>query len=220
VGSGARARDVHHRGTRARLIDAAARVFARAGFDGASVDAIAQEAGFTKGAVYSNFRSKDGLFVAVLEERVARRMRDIEEVFFSPESLEDVRSGGHELGRQLVAERDFWLLFIEVWSRAAREPALRERLAQLYERWCDDVGRMFATHFERLGLPLPGRPEALGSAAIALAEGHILQALIDPERAEPGAYGEMFSYLVLGFVAAGHELDIDAAQAARVEVTR
>ena len=65
--------------TRTHLLDAAAQVFARQGFHGASIDAIAAAAGFTKGAVYSNFKNKEDLFVALLEERVERQVEQVRE---------------------------------------------------------------------------------------------------------------------------------------------
>ena len=58
--------------TRRHLLDAAAVVFARDGFHGASLDDVAATAGFTKGAVYSNFKSKEDLFLAVFDDRFAR----------------------------------------------------------------------------------------------------------------------------------------------------
>ncbi|HZD71914.1 MAG TPA: helix-turn-helix domain-containing protein, partial [Actinomycetes bacterium] len=48
---------------------AARRVFARRGYHDASVEEVAEEAGFSKGAVYSNFTSKEDLFVTLLEQR-------------------------------------------------------------------------------------------------------------------------------------------------------
>ena len=58
--------------TRQHLLDAAAIVFARKGFHGATLDEVAKLAGFTKGAVYSNFKSKDDLFLALLEQKSDR----------------------------------------------------------------------------------------------------------------------------------------------------
>ena len=63
-----------HARTRQALLDAAAQVFANRGFGGASLDEIAEVAGYTKGAVYSNFGSKDELFLAVLQDRMRRQV--------------------------------------------------------------------------------------------------------------------------------------------------
>src|SRR5918999_3972844 len=65
--------------TREELLDAAARVFARRGFHGASVEAVCEEAGFSTGAVYSNFGGKEDLFLSLYEERIQRRRRELRE---------------------------------------------------------------------------------------------------------------------------------------------
>src|SRR5919206_4615632 len=69
--------------TRRHLLEAAAIVFARDGFHGATLDAVAAAAGFTKGAVYSNWRSKDDLFVALLDDRMERQLAIVSEVLDS-----------------------------------------------------------------------------------------------------------------------------------------
>src|ERR1700722_12611485 len=63
---------------RDRILDAASKVFAAEGFAGATIDAIGQAAGFTKGAVYSNFESKDELFLALLDREFELRGQQIE----------------------------------------------------------------------------------------------------------------------------------------------
>ena len=78
--------------TRRHLLDAAATVFARQGFHGASLDDVAAVAGFTKGAVYSNFASKDDLFLAVFEDRYAREQDEMHRVLTEEEQP-------YELGR-------------------------------------------------------------------------------------------------------------------------
>src|SRR5918999_4453215 len=66
--------------TRGELLDAATRIFARQGLHGASVEAVSEEAGFSRGALYSNFKSKEDLFLALWEERIERRRRELREV--------------------------------------------------------------------------------------------------------------------------------------------
>src|SRR4029453_8495614 len=75
--------------TRTDLIAAARRVFLRRGFHAASLDEIAEEAGFTKGAVYSNFESKDDLFLAVLDEHFRQRAQLYVSIVLDEERLED-----------------------------------------------------------------------------------------------------------------------------------
>ena len=67
--------------TRARLIESAGRVFVRAGFDAASVEQIAEEAGFSRGAFYSNFKSKDGLFLELLDRKRIETQNSLSAIF-------------------------------------------------------------------------------------------------------------------------------------------
>ena len=62
--------------TRAQLLSAAARVYARRGFDGATLDEVAEEAGFTKGAVYDHFGSKENLLFALLDEHLSAQIAE------------------------------------------------------------------------------------------------------------------------------------------------
>src|SRR5574341_942153 len=64
--------------TRERLLKAAERVFARRGYGGASLDDVAEEAGFSKGAIYSNFKNKEDLFLALVDQHIEERVRDIQ----------------------------------------------------------------------------------------------------------------------------------------------
>src|SRR3954471_13492259 len=75
--------------TRAELVQAARRTFLRHGFHGASVDLIADEAGYTKGAVYSSFAGKDDLFLAVLDANFEQRRQAYTELLLDRERLED-----------------------------------------------------------------------------------------------------------------------------------
>src|SRR5207244_1269605 len=80
--------------TRACLMHSAAKVFAHRGLQQASIDEVAEEAGYTKGAFYANFKSKEELFLAMLDERFAKRIEDIESVIAGEGSaVEKARRG-------------------------------------------------------------------------------------------------------------------------------
>lgn len=206
--------------TRRALMDAAAKVFARHGYHGASLDDIATEAGFTKGAVYSNFAHKEDLYLSVLEEHMRGRLEQIQETFADTASLDDVRGGGRRVARLVDADRDLWLLFMEFWVHAAREPEVRQRFARLYDSWRGAVGEVIAARFEGLDIDLPAEPEQLAAAAIAISEGHALQRLIGPGRISDEDYGDMLAYLFAGMAAAGLDLDVDALRDAGAAVGR
>jgi AcrR family transcriptional regulator len=114
---------------RDRILDAASKVFAAEGFAGATIDAIGQAAGFTKGAVYSNFGSKDELFLALLDREFELRG---EQIATALESEDDVAAAAKALSRSVLdsvhSHADYYVLFVEYWLRAVRDPELRERL--------------------------------------------------------------------------------------------
>ncbi len=203
--------------TRSRLIDAAADVFARRGFHGASVDDVAAEAGFTKGAVYSNFGSKEDLFLAVLDAHVGRRIEQVEHTLTAVETLDDVRAAAREVARLMQGERDLWILVMEFWLHAMRDHRLRRRLAHLYATWRTQVGALLQDRFAELGLPLPAAEADLAGALIALTEGTALQALVERGAIDPDRYADSVALLVAGMAAAGLDIDLDALDRLRPE---
>jgi AcrR family transcriptional regulator len=120
--------------TRAELIAVADRRFSSDGYHATSLDAVADEAGFTKGAVYSNFASKEDLFFAVYERRVERWLAAAGHV---PEA-DDVDAAVREQVAAAAARRDHddgWLaVFLEFWTHVIRHPEHRARFAELHAR--------------------------------------------------------------------------------------
>ncbi|MDM4139121.1 MULTISPECIES: TetR/AcrR family transcriptional regulator [Mycobacterium] len=115
---------------RDRILDAASKVFAAEGFAGATIDAIGQAAGFTKGAVYSNFESKDELFLALLDREFELRGEQI--AIALDRSDGDTAAAAREVSRSVLDSvrdhSDYYVLLVEYWLRAQRDPQLRERL--------------------------------------------------------------------------------------------
>ncbi|WP_118915510.1 TetR/AcrR family transcriptional regulator [Mycobacterium shigaense] len=115
---------------RDRILDAASKVFAAEGFAGATIDAIGQAAGFTKGAVYSNFESKDELFLALVDREFELRGEQIAIALDS--SGGDTAAAAREVSRSVLDSvrdhSDYYVLLVEYWLRAQRDPQLRERL--------------------------------------------------------------------------------------------
>jgi AcrR family transcriptional regulator len=120
--------------TRQKLLDAARAVFTTHGFAGTSVDAIADNAGFSKGAFYSNFGSKEELALQVLSHLLDDELRTLE-------AIADRFAGRSEaVLRALAATYAFRslgpkaaLLGLELLLHAAHDPALRAELAKIYQ---------------------------------------------------------------------------------------
>ena len=210
-------RDERRAETRQRLMDAAMVVFAQRGFHSATLDEIADEAGFTKGAVYSNFDGKEDLFLNLHEAKMQDRIEEVRGAFTGIGDLDDVRAGGKVLAEQVVRDRDLWFLFFEFWGYAARDDELRERLADLYRRWRREIGGIVSSRFEELALPLPHPPDEVAAMAIAMAEGLALQRLIAPTLVTPDLYADAFAAIAAGTAVAGLGLDVDELDALRTQ---
>jgi len=131
--------------TREHLLQAAAQVFAERGFHGASLDEVAAVAGFTKGAVYSNFKNKEDLFLALFKANQDREIEALQatlDVSDAPPAsrLADfvalIRDQTREVGT------NFGLLYQEFWLYAARNPAAREQLMQIEDDAVRSVARI------------------------------------------------------------------------------
>jgi AcrR family transcriptional regulator len=168
--------------TRTRLINSAATVFARDGFTGAAVEDIAELAGFSRGAFYSNFRNKDELFLALLEQtmesQAAETVNAITMQASPHEILSRLRDSFVKFGNP---DRNAALLIAEAQLYAIRNPRFRSRLAALFQQQYDQFARLVGSLFAQL--PPAERPLAGHAAliAIALRQGLTLRNLVDPK---------------------------------------
>src|SRR5262249_51184370 len=110
--------------TRQHLLEAAAIVFARDGFHGATLDDVASTAGFTKGAVYSNFKNKEDLFLELLDDRVTRQLAVVFDVIDAGphDKVEQFPRVRELLGADLFWDDDFATLYLEFVLYARRHP--------------------------------------------------------------------------------------------------
>jgi AcrR family transcriptional regulator len=121
--------------TREQVLAAAARVFARNGFHGTSLEAVAEEAGFSRGAVYYNFTDKEELFLELLDRRCAERAKDLREVFAETDDDVETTSRQAQLAAQqaldaMTGDAEWRALYMEFLAHAARNPAFRRAFAR------------------------------------------------------------------------------------------
>jgi AcrR family transcriptional regulator len=168
--------------TRADLLAAARRAFLRDGFHVASLDGIAEDAGYTKGAFYSNFASKDDLLVAVLEGHFSARVEAYEKLIFSTETIDDayrvIARYWHDANER---EPEWSRLVVELLAHASRNDQLRERVRVVRERALDQIAAFIEVLAERHGVEylLPAREIARGSGA--LNRGLAVEQLLAPD---------------------------------------
>lgn len=160
--------------TRSHLLAAAEVIFKERGFHGTSIDDLAAAAGFTKGAVYSNFRDKEDLFIALTEQRREQQMAAVREVLRDAASATaDERA---ELFTRLVTDllwgdRDWELLLLEFNVYAARHPAAQQRLAEQYHAASTTLAQLLEVELARIGAESPLPLEDLAAVLLAFFNG-------------------------------------------------
>ena len=184
--------------TRARLLEAAARVYARRGFSGATLDEVAAEAGFTKGAVYGHFGSKENLLLALMEEHLAVQVAEQVTLFDRDRATwERPLAGSDWWMAQLAEDADPFRLFVELWAYAQRHPSLRRRLASGLDMLRTTFARFAADSAEDAGMA-PSREvsEQFANAMIGLGVGLAMLKLTDPDAVPDPLLGVVLSVLI------------------------
>jgi AcrR family transcriptional regulator len=182
--------------TRRHLLEAAGIVFARQGFHGATLDEVAATAGFTKGAVYSNFENKADLFLAVLDDRLERLVADVTERI-----IEDAERNDEHLGRiqetlaDLSPPEGWDILWLEFVLYAVRNPEARDRLADFRRRQQAQIEDLIRAEHERLGTEPRYPVSLLALVSVTLYDGVELQRLIDPESMTPEVDGAVLRFI-------------------------
>lgn len=205
-------REIKQQRTRSQLLDGAARVFARRGYHVATLEEVAAEVGLTKGAVYSNFESKEKLFLELVDREIAKRAREIRAVAGagSPEAM--AREAERQFQRFVQEEPHWPLLFYEFFSYGARNEELREHFLNGRRALYGVIGEAIQRQAKALGVE-PQWP--IGQIAVvveALMNGLAFIRVIDPDRVPDGLFGAvmgrvMFALLAPGPPYAGHEPD-------------
>jgi AcrR family transcriptional regulator len=186
--------------TRRRLLDAAQRVFLRRGLQGSSVEEIAAEAGFTRGAFYSNFKSKEEVFVELLQDRVYKRYGEMaEEAQARPGTPRERLRWGVERVRDVQkGEAGSWLfrLWLECLTQAARDEEFRELAATFWSGNRSVLAKNTRTTFRELGRRPPLPAKQIATAMIALDVGLAVQHMVDPDEVPLDLYVPLFDLLI------------------------
>ena len=164
---------------RALVLDAARRVFLARGYHGATLEQIAEEAGFSKGVVYSQFESKADLFLALLEARIAERAAENARVAGSLREG-DLLSLIDHLTRGDQVTPGWLMLVIEFRVHAARDAGLSRRYAEVHARTVEALAGVLAMVGARDGQGLAVAPRRLAELAVAFSAGATLEQAADP----------------------------------------
>ncbi len=187
--------------TRARLIEAAGKVFARSGLHQASIDEVAEEAGFTKGAFYANFGSKEELFLAMLDERFAARLGELERATASDESPEEqARQAGTDFSRAIAADPEWERLFFEFAAHAGRDERFRVELVERYRALRARIEELYRRRIERdPEIDAPPLPlDKITLMTFAMVNGMALEKMLEPDAVDDELYGTMLMIFFTG----------------------
>jgi AcrR family transcriptional regulator len=184
--------------TRSCLLDAASRVYARSGFAGATLEEVASDAGFTKGAVYAHFGSKENLLLALVEEHLAGQVAEQLELFDRERATWERPLAGSERWMEgLQREPDRFRLFIELWAQAQRNEQLQLRLAAGLAQLRATFAGFAAASAADAGLEPPAHAaEQFANVMLALGLGLGMLELTDPGAVSPTLLGATISVLI------------------------
>lgn len=178
---GSTRRDEQRARTRSDLLAAAATVFARNGYHATSVDMVAEAAGYTKGAVYSNFESKEDLFLALVDEHLDQAVDTLEEIVAGTAPGDRADLVGERRGKMQVFDRDWHLLETEFVLYAARNEHIRELFAERQRRTRTRIAALLERHLGDVGADAPVDLDDLARILVATGDGLTIMGVADPD---------------------------------------
>jgi AcrR family transcriptional regulator len=190
------------------VLAAAGRVFAKRGFHAASLDAIAEDAGVTRGAVYYNFADKEELFLELLDRRCAERAQDLREVFAETEPGDvEAASRQAQLAAQhaldaMTGDAEWRALYLEFLAHAARDPGFRRAFARRTDQMRSVLEDVVVAQTEPLADTLPVPPAQLAVVIDALGVGLWAHHMLHGAKAvPPDLFSKALALLVQGLAA-------------------
>jgi AcrR family transcriptional regulator len=166
--------------TRARLVATAKTLFLRDGYALTSLEKVADKAGYSKGAVYSNFRNKDELCLAVLEEITAEQAAMVAEALAGARTIDERLAAFQSWAEANIGNEAWTALEVEFAVGARRNPTVRKELTRRSRTTRELIARLLAAQADELGITLPMPAEAAATALLSLGIGLGVQRAIDP----------------------------------------
>jgi AcrR family transcriptional regulator len=196
--------------TRSALLESAAKLICRKGITEASVEDVATDAGYTKGALYANFKSKEEMFLVMLDERYAIELERLEARLPGENvPVEEARRSAEEFIRDARSHPEWSRLYFEFVVYAARNPEFRQELAtrnRAMRKQMAEVIRNWAADF-------PAQPpfpyEDIAMMLFCLADGFLIQRLVEPG-IDDRLYATMNATLFRGIAASAMGPDFEA----------
>jgi AcrR family transcriptional regulator len=187
--------------TRAALLRSASHLICRHGMHGASIDAIASDAGFTKGAFYANFASKQDLFLTMLEDKFATALADLEAALPSAGiPAEEAHTAAERFLAYANSDPEWPRLYQEFTALAARDNHFREQLAVRVRELRERMAAVFVHWAESYGVKPVLEPQEVAAMTFFMADGFLMNRLIEPDLDE-SLYPKMIGVFMQGLLA-------------------
>ncbi len=168
------------------LLEAAFEVFSQQGYNGASVDDVAYEAGFTKGAVYDHFENKEGLFLALVEQQLESEISQWHEIY-PDESYEE------SFVKFATKQRVWHMLLLEFYLFALRNPTVNEKLSARYRQSHSDLVKVLQEQSKKHNKELPLPAEEMAWAILSFGHGLSVLTHLNPSAIPENLYENIMS---------------------------
>lgn len=165
--------------TRARFLQAAEKIFARDGFEAAKLEEIAADAGYTRGAFYANFDTKEDLFLALLEREISSRIANLRKHVAKYASPSDKLAALRDFWLDMCLDRRWSLLALEFKLFAVRHPEVKTRLVAMHRKLVSSGVELLEQIMDGLGRKLPVSAHAVGIAFFVLSSGLTMEHMLD-----------------------------------------
>jgi AcrR family transcriptional regulator len=195
--------------TRRALLHAAEKLFCRQGLEAASVDQVAQEAGYTKGAFYANFKSKEELFLVMLDERFAHELERLDQLLAGEQDpMVEAQAAAADF-IHFAGGEDWPRLYFQFVSHAARDEEFREELATRMKAMRARLTELFTHWKEGFGQTPPIPHEQITAMMCFIADGFLVDRMIEPDLSED-LYTAMVGIFLRGLRAIAEEQQASA----------
>jgi AcrR family transcriptional regulator len=180
---------------RTYLLEAAAAVFGARGFHGATLDEIAEAAGFTKGAIYSNFGNKEDLFLALVEQREQAMLEQFFSAAAPGATTAEVIESVSEVYRRLTPTTTEWALWEEFLLYSLRNPELRAKLDATGKAAFAALVAMVRQRFDEAEVTPPLAIEDMARLYLAIFDGLARQRALNPDQVPDDLFARLSTFV-------------------------
>jgi len=189
--------------TREQLLISAREVFEERGYADSSLEEIAERAGFTRKAVYSNFSGKAELLLEIVERRFQSHIDQVEATIAEASAEQAAVDIGSVFSAYFSRERAWEKLFFEFCSVASRDEQIGDRFRARFRDAKRAITSLVETETEKRGVVLAMPPDRFVNGIFALFSGISMEKLIDPEETDDALFGEMLGLVAVGALSGG-----------------